>query len=194
MRKIVAIISISFGVFLPAACNDSGFSGGDSNRQPPETEVLGPQDDLAAQPDQMENCIEGDVANLKFPEPIQSCLDSGRLFDFSKQECLPVEVASFACSFDEMAAAVDAIGVSNGSVLSARDEGALLVSCGEKNAGNTIVAQWFYPLADQDVCQDVEAVSQRIVTACYKLYPAGQAPPNETEEDKRLILESCLQE
>ena len=194
MKKIVTTIALCIGVILPLACNNSGFNGAGAGDQPTQPVVQGPQDDLAAQPETPENCINGDRANLKFPEPIQSCLDSGKLFHFGKQQCLPVNVANFTCSFDEMANAVDQIGVSNQTILQARDEGALLVSCGEKNEGKTIVAQWFYPVAGQDVCAEVEAVTQRIVTACYKLYPAGQAPPNETEDDKRQILESCLQE
>lgn len=138
-----------------------------------------------------ESCIEGDQINLKFPEEIQSCIDKGRLYNFATDECLEVSLANFECSFEAMEKQVSAIGVNSESIIAAQKEGALLVACGEKNEGKTIVAQWYYPLNPIDSCAD-ENPASRIVTACYKIQEPGNLPPLETEEQRRQAIQACL--
>ncbi|MFW7379058.1 MAG: hypothetical protein ACOH5I_09655 [Oligoflexus sp.] len=143
-----------------------------------------------AKPD---DCVDGDQINLKFPEEIQSCMDNGRLYSFSTNVCLEVIQASFDCNFDAMAEQVVAIGVNAETISQAKQEGAFLVACGEKNKGKTIVGQWYYPPSSGDRCQD-ENPSSRIVTACYKLFDTLNTPPLETEEQRRQALQACLNE
>lgn len=170
------------------SCQDSSLSGGNSQRR--QVQDLPPEGDGAEAGGS--DCIEGDRITLQLPAAVQECMDGGKLYHFQSEICLTVETATFSCDFEAMAEQVDSIGVNNETLLQAREGGAFLVSCGEKNDGNTVVAQWYYPPSD-DLCKD-DNPSSRIVTACYKLFARGEAPSLETEEDREQALAACLAE
>ncbi|MDQ3232681.1 MAG: hypothetical protein M3Q07_12755 [Pseudobdellovibrionaceae bacterium] len=139
-----------------------------------------------------DRCVEGDVIKLKLPQNVQDCMDQKRIFNFKTNECLTAGQASFACGFDALAKQVAAIGVRNTTVFAAQADGALMVACGEKDAGRTIIAQWYRPPGEFDKCADPNSVS-RITTACYKLY-TGEVPVIATKEDQERVLLSCLKD
>ena len=92
-----------------------------------------------------------------------------------------------------MGASVAGIGVPNTSIVKAKEEGALLISCSEKNAGKTVIAQWYYP-GSKSSCNFEDLEATRIITACYKLYVEGEAPPSETLEQRNAAVQACLTE
>ena len=172
------------------ACSESNFNE-TSEAEAVDTQKSG--EAVPEPPPPEPECIEGDRINLNFPPEIQSCVDQKKIFDFSTKTCIDVSQASFECGFDQMAASVAAIGVPNTSITKAKEDGALLISCSEKNEGKTIIAQWFYP-GSKGTCDFTEALATRVVTACYKLYVEGEAPPASTPEERNAAVTACLNE
>ena len=181
MKNLFTLIAVTC---LLTSCNDSGFSGGSADQR---TESGGAA--VGEETAVPEACIEGDRITLNFPAEIQSCVDQNNIFDFNTNTCVDVSEASFDCSFDAMASTVAGIGVPNTSIGKAKDDGALLISCSEKNEGKTIIAQWYYP-ASTDVCNFDATTSTRIVTACYKLYIEGEAPPGGYTEQRSAAVQA----
>jgi|GEM_PF-7024966 len=200
-----------FFILLTMACNKSGFTGGAGDGQTATTYESSDASaaagtdgasgtDQASSSDVVETagsgrgsdaCVQGDIIKLKLPAPIQDCMNQGRIFYFKTNECLTATQASYACNFDAMAQKVESIGVRNATIFKAKADGALLVACGEKDAGKTVIAQWYNPAPGYDRCSDPQS-SSRVTTACYKLY-VGPAPTIVTKEDQDRVLLSCLQ-
>lgn len=184
-NKLIATGGILLGL---SACSESTFNETSGTAEAAATDQT---EDLVVK--STAPCVDGDRINLNFPAEIQSCVDQNKIFDFSTNACIDVSEANFECNFDGMSASVANIGVPNTSIKKAQEDGALLISCSEKNAGKTVIAQWYYP-GSQNNCnfEDVEAT--RIVTACYKLYLEGEAPPTDTPEERNAAVQACLNE
>jgi len=208
-RKLLQITGMSL-TLLHTACSNTNFSeksgassaSSDNSSEPREADAtLEGSNGLenssiienANNPsnDGQNSCIEGDVISLRLPPDVQSCMNQGRVYSFSSGECLEARKASFDCQFDAMAEQVAGIGVRNQTIWDAKAAGALLVSCGEKDAGNTIIAQWYYPAQEYDKCSDLNPIP-KIVTACYKQYGQSDLPILNTKEDYDRVLLECL--
>jgi hypothetical protein len=179
-------------VFL-GGCNDSDFQGNSKfNDDSGPSEASNPSQSISDTP--ITGCTQGDFAKLKFPEPINSCIngvDENRIYDFSRRTCTPVAASSFECSFENLLSAAQRIGLTGVAIKEARDNGSLLVGCGEKDNGNVLVAQWFKPENQLDCNFDIG--SNHIVTACFKSYSSNSPmPPANTEEEIEALVVSCI--
>lgn len=182
-------------IVLNKSCADSKFRGKDKAKAS-SSEDLAQEESAVTSVLPVENqntCIEGDKIKLNLPPDIQDCMNKGRIFNFKTNLCLEVATASYSCDFAGLAAKIEEKGMSSKSVSAARDKNAYLVACGEKNAGKTLVAQWYHLPDDIDPCLASFSPAQ-VVTSCYKLYAEGELPANATKEDQERIVQSCLAE
>ena len=146
-------------------------------------------------------CVVGDKVNFEFPADVQSCMDSGKVYNWVTKACTNVGNAqSYTCDFDSLYSAAKATlakgesAVDPTSILDAKNKGALLISCGEKNNSDIIIAQWYYPAASTriDDC-NFSHNNPMVISACYRFYPDHNEPAPTTDPAvKQQRVQDCL--
>ena len=134
-------------------------------------------------------CVQGDKVNFVFPSDVQACMNSNKIYNWVTSACTAVGNAqSYACNFDALYAAAKAT-LSKGThpadpqaILDAKNKGALLIACGEKNSANVILAQWYYPAtsAQIDDC-NFSHNNPTVISACYRYFPDGNQPADSSD-------------
>lgn len=135
-------------------------------------------------------CVDGDVINLNLPPHVEDCTKQGKIYSYYSQQCTDARLSAFTCDFNTIAQKVDGLGINSSAVLDAKSKGAALVTCGEKREGNVIIAQWIH--GDKTSLCNNRDPSKLIVTACFRLNPAGTS--NTPPSDVLAAVEQCLVE
>ena len=146
-------------------------------------------------------CVVGDKVNFVFPADIQSCIDSGKVYNWVTRSCTNVgQAKSYTCDFEGLYKAAKATlskgdrVVDPSSILEAKKRGGLLIACGEKSNTDIIIAQWYYPSVSTkiDDC-NFSHNTPMVISACYRFYPAHDEPPdtNDPAEIQKRV-QTCL--
>lgn len=208
------VISI-FALLLGSCSEEKNFSGdpgaakdaGNGEGNPSETEGANPGDnpEAPAGPENPNSAPPGgpaagpsdckdQVVVSGAQKEIQACYDQKRIWHFERSLCLEPVAASFECNFDSLLAALESqLGSKDGSVYKAlsegRDNGVKLIACGEKNDGNTIIAQWVKVEEQAGNCS-TNFSKNYPTTACTKRNAASPTTP----EEVRQFVYQCLDE
>lgn len=154
--------------------------GGSSNGGNGGPNIGGPADPEA--------CNEADD-KLDFQytdKDVQACNDSGKIWDFYKNECSQAgQSTSFTCDFETIIKQIGDFGINptdkltRGAAGDSKDGKVIkLVACGEANNGKTIIAQWV-ELPEGKVCQPNQA--EFVTTGCYAKSDANIDPNMDTD-------------
>lgn len=181
---------------LLSACSGAQFSKGGEPAAAPSVSV---KPTVAIQapvptPVPTPSCnLNSDYVKLKFPDDIQSCIDKGRLWDFTAKSCSLVSGAkSFACTFE----GVLAVSNNDPSIAAQKANGFKLVGCGEREKPNkTKIYISQFIKVDNEIDKDTCAVTGGLnaYSYCFVSY----SDPNEpllgisTTAEK---LHACMQE
>ena len=163
--------------------------GGSSNGGNGGTNIGGPADPEACKEDHQK-------LDFQYTDrDVQECNDSGKIWDFHKEECSPAGQSTFTCDFDTIIEKVGGLGIkiteklTRGAAGDSEDGKVIkLVACGEANNGKTIIAQWV-ELPKGKVCQPNEA--EFVTTGCYAQSDA-EIDPNMGTEALLEWTSSCL--
>lgn len=138
------------------------------------------------------SCAPGEL-EVKFDDNIQACFDSNGIWDFSRNICLENVRSSFNCDFDSLTKAINDAGMATPSKITQAIGKAKLIACGEKNDGNTIIAQWVYPPSGSK-CEHTKQDGLP-VTGCYRKRLDGEASLDRSDpEAVKAFVNACLGE
>ncbi|NRA46002.1 MAG: hypothetical protein HRU09_13705 [Oligoflexales bacterium] len=116
-----------------------------------------------------DTCV-ADELELQFPQEIQDCFDSNRIWDFNRSLCTPISgTCNDNCEYDELISAINSAGMGTPQKIESAIGRAKLITWGTKNNGNTIVAQWVYPPSGSTCTYDLQQGLP--VTGCYRILP-----------------------
>ena len=188
------LIRILFPVVLTStilACNESSFSGGEGTKTATASVKPTEEDEIPIGPST--ECIEGDKLNFEWTGEIKKCLiDDGRTYNFDSNSCMNMHKASFDCDWDNIKLAMKKIGLISGVIETDSKEGAKLVSCGQSQDRNRIVAQWVKLPKEGFDCK-AKKVPANITTGCYTMYVDEAPPPEpETAAEKEGQVAECM--
>ena len=189
MRRMVTTLAL---IVLAFSCSEAEF--GSENAPSSNDDGDGTPQDPVDPPDgpPKDGCVEGDAINLQFPPNIQSCIDDGNIYDFDRDKCTNVKRADWTCDWDTLIDEMSNIGTSSGKTKSGKADGNKLVSCGQSNAGDLIVAQWWdASRSDAGNCEFGKG-KMLIVTGCYGDLPTNADTDNLTDEERQKIVSDCL--
>ena len=209
VRIMVARMTIIAAVILPLniGCQEkSKFSGGDKSLAPSKLPPGESVDTSTAAPppgntvgDSSLGCDEQGNAVFTYSNPAaQACNDQGQIWDFYAGTCTPaISAESFECSFQGILDQMTKLNIGHTQkLLDARDgvvdAGRILklISCGEKDQGQTIVAQWVrIPASGAGTCSPSPA--ENVTTGCYR-YGGEQISNTATQEEQKAFISRCL--
>jgi hypothetical protein len=132
----------------------------------------------------------GGAVSVDWTGDAKTCIiDEHQTYNFDTNQCTQMRQAQFPCTWDNILAALDKLGLlvkndpSNPNhIYNQYQAGAKLVSCGESQDGNRIVAQYI-TISDGALsanCQETQG-QHHVTTGCYTYYPNGNAPPLSTD-------------
>lgn len=199
------IINLAAGLMVLAtvACTDSKFGSQQPASQPAKPASTSDQAPVpeptasASSPVAEKKCTLDQAqfkAALSDTSPIRKCMDSQKLYNFEKWDGTCVDLAPIEkCDFKSFNSLVEARGMSAASVM-AEYPNAVMVGCGQKRDGKTLLGQWWIPdgAIDQEKCE--MNVDYTILTACFEVDDFGRARPEpKTEAEKQAAVLACMQ-
>jgi hypothetical protein len=188
--QFLALLVLS-GILI-YGCNESNFSssnGAKADSTAPSKEI----DEPPTQPPE-DDCVEGDKVNVNWSGDIKECIiDQGKTYNFDSNACTEMRKSEWECTWDNIKAEMKKLGLSSNVINKDSESGAKLVSCGQSQDGNRIVAQWVkLPSSGSVDCKAAKSPGN-ITTGCYTLYVDEQPPPKPTniEEERKQVFD-CM--
>jgi hypothetical protein len=205
-KKLQKYGVLAIGLIL-SACTEGNFSSqqaGQPAAQPkvaeqkaktPEAPAPVASAAPAAEPGKCDRNQDKFKKDLSPTSPIVACMNAKKLYDFDKVDgsCLGALAAVDPCTTESFNARVQALGMSAKKILD-KYPTAVVIGCGQKRQGKTLLGQWWVPNAafDEEKCEMTE--DYMILTACFELDDSGKARPEpRTEAEVRAAVLACTQ-
>lgn len=139
-------------------------------------------------------CTQGDFVNFKYPSNIQSCLNSGKLWDFISGSCTPINTFNASCSWDESISLLNSIDYNNGNgyineFTKYKNEGAKLAGCARAPNKGVAVFQVVKSAFNKETCDHRGA---QIYTLCS--VKDMNTVPSSVRGDNNELIKWCLKQ